>query len=451
MELNAALNHLGIDLATLPTQRVAAARKAYLHLAKSAHPDHGGDPAAFLSLKEAWDVVQRTSTSTSDASSTPAVSVSAGDVAQSVADALACFAQLLRTERADEDTTTNTNKSLPPPFCVEPAVRSTKCQIDPLTPIPPGALRFGSYHPATHSYTNWSALKPGLEIPARVHMRLSALGTTTPSVVQVAKVLRASKDLVRGIEALAFEQLNLLATLCLDKARWAPKPSMSKKRKALKEAPRDDNSSAAEAKEAEAQARAAAFQANFVDKTNGPDIFFENGYFRNKHTGVPITFGPAAEAEPAEAEKSPSEVEARTDPSTSLFNPKALAEHKFVLSGVFDFAEAKGGLAKGKGELELLITKHGGKTVSAVSAKTTALLVGRLPGGSKITAAKRNEVPILDVGGLFSMLRGTDLKDVPRAPLDGVKLSKGFGGNGVGTGRIMGPPPVPALAAPQEA
>ena len=315
MALNAALNQLGIDLATLPTQRVAAARKAYLRLAKSAHPDHGGDPAAFLSLKEAWDVVQRTSTSTADAPSAPAVPVSASDVAQSVAEALACFAQLLCT---DDDGDTNTSKSLPPPFCVEPAVRSTKCQIDPLTPIPPGAQRFGSYHPATHSYTNWSALKPGLEVPARVHLRIAALGATTPSVVQVAKVLRASKDLVRGIETLAFDELNLLATLCLDKAQWAPKPSTSKKRKALKEAPRDDNFSATEA---QAQARARAFQANFVDKTNGPDTFFENGYFRNKHTGVPIAFGPAAEAGPAEAETAASEVEVRTDPGTSLFNP----------------------------------------------------------------------------------------------------------------------------------
>jgi len=408
--LNAALNRLGVDPKT--TDRVATARKAYLHLAKSAHPDHGGDPVTFLSLKEAWDIVQQTSSSTSsvaaDVQSTP-VAVPA-DVAQRVAEAFKCFDQLLRADLAGVAGVIDT-KPLPPAFCIEPAVRPTKCQIDPLTPIPPGALRFGVYHPATHSYTKWSALKPGLEVPSRVHLRIAALGVAEPSAAQVAKVLWASKDLVRGVGTLSDSEMDLLATLCLDKTRWAAEPSTKpKKRKALVEAPRVDDDD------------------EMVKSVVKKDLIVN--------------------VEKSESPAAPAASTTGTDLlGTAHFDPKVLAAQKFVLSGVFDFAEATGGLQKGKGELESLIAQHGGKTASAVSGKTTALLVGRLPGGSKVVAAKRNEVPILDVGGLFALLRGADLKDVPRASLDSVQMSKGFGGNGIGVNRLTGPAPVPALAA----
>jgi DNA ligase (NAD+) len=48
----------------------------------------------------------------------------------------------------------------------------------------------------------------------------------------------------------------------------------------------------------------------------------------------------------------------------------------------------------------------GAKVVNSVSAKTTALIVGEEPGNSKLTKARKLEVPLLDEQGLLTLLRG---------------------------------------------
>jgi DNA ligase (NAD+) len=48
----------------------------------------------------------------------------------------------------------------------------------------------------------------------------------------------------------------------------------------------------------------------------------------------------------------------------------------------------------------------GAKVVNSVSGKTTALIVGEEPGNSKLTKARKLEVPLLDEQGLLKLLRG---------------------------------------------
>jgi BRCT domain type II-containing protein len=43
--------------------------------------------------------------------------------------------------------------------------------------------------------------------------------------------------------------------------------------------------------------------------------------------------------------------------------------------------------------------------VNSVSGKTTALVVGEEPGNSKLTKARKLEVPLLDEQGLLTLLR----------------------------------------------
>jgi len=77
------------------------------------------------------------------------------------------------------------------------------------------------------------------------------------------------------------------------------------------------------------------------------------------------------------------------------------------------------------------------------SKKTAYLLVGRLPGASKLEAAAKNGVPITSLETLAKGLRANDVAAAVAAagPLDvdALELSRGFGGNAK---RLMPPPAV---------
>ena len=68
----------------------------------------------------------------------------------------------------------------------------------------------------------------------------------------------------------------------------------------------------------------------------------------------------------------------------------------FVVSGVLDSLE--------RDEAEDFIKRHGGKVTSAVSGKTTYLLVGMDCGKSKYAKAKSVGTPLMDEDGLFAMV-----------------------------------------------
>ena len=68
----------------------------------------------------------------------------------------------------------------------------------------------------------------------------------------------------------------------------------------------------------------------------------------------------------------------------------------FVVSGVLDSLE--------RDEAEDFIKRHGGKVTSAVSGKTTYLLVGVDCGKSKYAKAKSVGTPLMDEDGLFAMV-----------------------------------------------
>ena len=249
-------------------------------------------------------------------------------------------------------------------------------------------------------------------MPSRVHLRIAALGVAEPSAAQVAAVLRASKDLVRGVGTLSDSEMDLLATLCLDKTRWAAEPSTKpKKRKALVEAPRVDDD----------------------------DEMVKSVVKKDLIVNVEKSESPAAPA------ASTTGIDLL---GTARFDPKVLAAQKFVLSGVFDFAEATGGLQKGKGELESLIAQHGGKTASAGVGQDDR--APRRPAAGRLedfgSQAERGAHP----------RRGWVVCAASRCRLEGraaciARLGADVqgirGGNGIGVNRLTGPAPVPALAA----
>ena len=78
--------------------------------------------------------------------------------------------------------------------------------------------------------------------------------------------------------------------------------------------------------------------------------------------------------------------------------PQTLAGRSVVVSGVLD--------GYSREEAVSAIVARGGKAPSSVSARTYALVVGASPGASKVAAAERHGVPVVD-GGLFERLLAT--------------------------------------------
>ena len=209
MTKDQALDLLKVD--SKDSDPIAAARKHYLSLARSHHPDKGGDPAVFLQIQEAWELVSSSSPSVQVESS----KVDASAMASRLAEALERFRKMVANDLGSAGLT-----SPPPPYCIEPAIRKTTCKTDPSTPIQPGELRFGHLDTISSSYGRWSGLRAGLKVPSRVHIRVDALGID-PTLEQVCAVLRASRDVVKGIGAVSHEELECFAKLCLVRENWA--------------------------------------------------------------------------------------------------------------------------------------------------------------------------------------------------------------------------------------
>jgi len=116
-----------------------------------------------------------------------------------------------------------------------------------------------------------------------------------------------------------------------------------------------------------------------------------------------------------------------------------LAGMNCVLTGVFDLSGGVG-FQRGKDGAKAFIVAHGGRVVGSISKKTAYLLVGRLPGASKLQDAVKHGVSITNLETLAKGLRANDFQAAVLAEpidVDALELSRGFGGNA----RLM-PPPV---------
>ena len=81
--------------------------------------------------------------------------------------------------------------------------------------------------------------------------------------------------------------------------------------------------------------------------------------------------------------------------------PQVLLGKNIVVTGTLD------GYTRDRAEAA--ITDRGGKSPGSVSKKTTALVIGELPGASKVTKAETLGVPVLDLAGFEHLLDTGDL------------------------------------------
>ena len=112
--------------------------------------------------------------------------------------------------------------------------------------------------------------------------------------------------------------------------------------------------------------------------------------------------------------------------------PNQLVGASCVLTGVFD-ASGGAGFGRGKDGIKDWVESHGGKVVGSISKKTTHLIVGRLPGASKLNAGRAMGAKLVTPETLAAGLRAGDvpaaIAGAPPIDVESLELSKGFGKN----------------------
>lgn len=117
-----------------------------------------------------------------------------------------------------------------------------------------------------------------------------------------------------------------------------------------------------------------------------------------------------------------------------------------VLTGTFPFVAGGVGLGQGKDGLKKLIERFGGKVTGSVSKKTGLLLVGKEPGGSKLSAASAHGVKKADAATLLAILKRGRVHPAPGEPEDpDVVVEALSGGFGAKAGRAIGAEEAAAL------
>ena len=103
--------------------------------------------------------------------------------------------------------------------------------------------------------------------------------------------------------------------------------------------------------------------------------------------------------------KAPDEPPNRGKKEAPQGHPDALTGKTFVISGVLDSMKRE--------EMERYIKQHGGRVTSAVSGKTTFLVVGSFTGKTKYKTAKDKGIALINEDGVFSLIAATGGIPVP--------------------------------------
>ena len=103
----------------------------------------------------------------------------------------------------------------------------------------------------------------------------------------------------------------------------------------------------------------------------------------------------------------------------------------FVMTGIFPELGGGGGLNLGKGKLKALIVSFGGRVTSSVSGKTNILVVGKNPGYSKVSKARRQpNCKLMSLKDLTEYFEGDKKKIESVKPMLIENFSAGYGSRG---------------------
>jgi hypothetical protein len=135
----------------------------------------------------------------------------------------------------------------------------------------------------------------------------------------------------------------------------------------------------------------------------------------------------------------------------------AFAGQTFVLTGTFPEVGGGAGLLLGKARVEEWIELFGGRITSAVSGKTSYVVIGKAPGATKVKAAQRGGVRCVMIVDLVKCVESHDAALESAPPPIITDYSTGYGGKvkptlmGTGTfGQLEEKEKAPRIKAPRK-
>lgn len=364
-------------------------KKAYFKKILTCHPDKGGDPAVFRDVQASFEVLRRLF---DDA----AVKSFAAEQDQATADLYKGTKEDLQgmstpsweyyAEAAKEVTAT---------YRVELARSNrSRCQKSGDF-IEKGELRIG-FILESGSYGLWVHID-SWRVPSKIWKGLPDPAKSRNSRKFEKALLRMNEVSLCGMRELAAAARKKVVRYVMDKSHWTYGGNAEKIRK------RGTRSSAAEANEGSAASGGSASQ--------NPDAT------QNAETGLSLVVAKKAK-------------ERFVIPVPGSGAPKAaLKGQTFVVTGVFPEVGGGEGLSLGKDRVKKMITSFGGKVTGSVSRKTDVLVVGKDPGFSKVSLARKHSTSLLSVHDVkVGLEKKGSLEDIMEAakPMLIDNFSKGY-------------------------
>jgi hypothetical protein len=369
----------------------------------TAHPDKGGDANTFRIIRSAFVTLRDLY---------PEIGTFSGEVhAQTTNEAYdAFFEEANASEVPPWEFFAAAAETPVPTYRVEHAKsgRSTckakgkhkKCEDEA---IAKGQLRCGSMDEIAGDYTRWRHL-----VCWRVPMKIW-LGLPDPDTCQdLAKfapaLLQMDEVVLSGFKALPTEDQTIFVQYTMDKGNWAratkPKGEGPKAKAKVKK-----------------EAAAAAPNAKEPPQSSQSGAVVSNS---KGHHGVAKTSNAVT--------KSKKQFEIPR-PGKDGAIPNILKGKTIVMTGIFPEIGGGDGLSLGKARARAMIESFGGRVTSAVSGKTSALLVGKEPGYSKLTKARGFKAQLMDSHALVECIKGKPFETAPTPKIG--QLSTGYRGNGL--------------------
>jgi hypothetical protein len=398
----------------------AAIKRSYFKTALRAHPDKGGDAAAFREVQVAFEALRSIYDTASPAyrfsmaanqptAKSPLDGLMNTPSWEYYAEAAQESVPMYRVERA------KSNRSR----CMAKGnARSAMCLKDDC--IEKDELRVGWMNMESGSYQNWVHLKCW-RVPNRVW-----LGLPDPAKCQDVHVFAAALKcmgavLLSGLGELSDGELRAVVRFCMNKANWARKVEL-----------KDRHAIASSAGASSSGSSSAVAKAG---RTSGPSS--SSGGAAPSLALVPAAVAAtgAVSGVGSSSDKLVASNRFRIPVPGRDGRPNSLAGKTIVLSGIFPEVGGGAGLSLGKERTTAMLVSFGGRVTSSVSGKTDVLLVGKEPGYAKVSQAQAQGCALLSLHDVAQGLVRGSIEDVMRVrrktPLEVDSFSAGFRGNGL--------------------
>ena len=388
-------------------------KKAYFKKVLKSHPDKGGDPDAFREVQAAFETLRELFecegvTSFAGSATNTYNTETAFDINFKGFSKMPAPSWEFYAEAAEEPV---------PTYRVEAAKSgrsackqkgsAKKCgdASEGLNLIAKGETRIGSIDHEAGSYGRWVHLACW-RIPSKIWLGLPNPSEMADPTAFEAALIGMNEVLLSGVKELSSEARAAFVSYCMDQSNWAKK----------------------------------------INRKGKPSTSSSSSSSSSPSSSSPPP--PSSSSSAALVVSSGStQLSVRGKQSFSMPRPGldgavggSLKGKTFVMTGIFPEVGGGAGLDLGKARVRSMIEAFGGRVTSSVSGKTDVLVVGKAPGFSKVSKARKVfKCSLMSVHDLKSaleggMIEGDDISSQVEPMVITTGFSGGYGGNSLAIG-----------------